>query len=251
IEGGGRCEFDTPLATTATAAGDGWRLEGTKQLVFGGHNAGLLVVGARLEGGELGLFAVAADSAGLSRTNYRLIDGSRAADVRLDGVSVPGDALLLRGQAARDALALAIDKCIIAGCGSALGTMETVMAMTADYLKTRVQYGKPLAQFQALQHRMAEMLVETEQARAMLCRALSLFDDPAQRPAAVSAAKVLISKAARWVTAQGIQLHGGIATTEEYAVGHHYKAMLAFEQRFGDSDWHLARCDTLIDRSPH
>ena len=122
------------------------------------------------------------------------------------------------------------------------------MWMTADYLKTRHQYGKPLAQFQALQHRMSEMLVETEQARSALYRALALWDDPVERPGAVSTAKVLISQGARWVTSQGIQLHGGIGTTEEYAVGHHYKAALTLEQRFGDSDWHLDRCDPMIDR---
>lgn len=245
VEDDGRSEFETPITTTAIANSNGWQLRGEKHRVFYGHNADTLLVSAMLDG-ELALFAVPASSAGVNVRSYALIDGSRAADISLADVQVSDSALLLAGSKAANALLLALDKSILVGCAMALGSMETTMTMTADYLKTREQYGKPLAQFQALQHRMAEMLVETEQARSMLYRALSLFDEADQRRTAVSGAKVLISKAARWVTGQGIQLHGGIGTTEEYAVGHHYKAAMAFELRFGDSDWHLQQCDAML-----
>ena len=246
IEADGRCEFSTNVSTEAKKTATGWQLNGAKERVFYAPQAQQFVVSALLDG-QFSLFLLAADSQHLNINAYRMIDGSHAGDLSLDNVQLDQTALLLTGEAAQATLALALDKAIIADCARALGSMESVMAMTADYLKTRVQYGKPLAQFQALQHRMAEMFVDYEQATAIMYRALSLFDDPAQRRTAVSAAKVLVSKTARWVSSQGIQLHGGIGVTDEYAVGHHYKAMLTLEQRFGDSDWHLNQCEALID----
>jgi alkylation response protein AidB-like acyl-CoA dehydrogenase len=246
IEANGRCEFSTKITTSATKNADGWQLNGRKERVFYAPQAQQLIVSA-LANNEVALFIVDTSNAGLSIEAYAMIDGSHAADITLDNVTIPADALLLSGSHAVDALNLALDKAITADCARALGSMETVMAMTAEYIKTRVQYGKPLAQFQALQHRMSEMLVEYEQANAIMYRSLSLFDDAKQRRSAVSAAKVIVSKAGKWIAGQGIQLHGGIGVTEEYAVGHHYKAMLTLEQRFGTNDWHLRQCETIID----
>lgn len=251
IEGDERCECSTDLnrlATTATKTSNGWTLNGSKQRVFHAPAANQFLVSAQADG-QAALFCVAADATGISQQSYQLIDGSHAGDITFNNVEVSADALLLNGSDLQAALEIAFDKATLADCARALGSMELVMEITADYLKTRVQYGKPLAQFQALQHRMAEMLVEYEQSQSILYRALSLFDDANTRHAGVSAAKVLISKAARWVTGQCIQLHGGIGVTEEYMVGHHYKAMLTFEQRFGDSNWHLDQCDSLIDHN--
>lgn len=243
VERDARCELSTPINTTATASGDAWQLDGHKTRVFFGNHADQLIVSAKLNG-ELALFLVDAGANGINTLGYTMIDGSPAADISFNAVLA--STLLLQGDAAEHALNLAIDTAIMADCARALGSMEAVMTMTADYLKTRVQYGKPLAQFQALQHRMSEMLVEYEQAQSIVYRALSLFNDDAQRPSAVSAAKVLVSKSGRWVTGQGIQLHGGIGVTDEYAIGHYYKALLTLEQRFGDSEIHLDRCDSII-----
>ncbi len=117
------------------------------------------------------------------------------------------------------------------------------MEITAEYIKTRVQYGKPLSKFQALQHRMSEMLVETNQARSMLFSALAAYDigDNDRRSRAVSSAKVIGARAFNFVAAQGIQLHGGIGLTEECAVGQYYKSMIVYEKRLGDVDYHLKR----------
>ncbi len=245
-----RNEYDTEITTRATNTGSGWQLNGQKHRVFHGVAASALLVSARLEGTEdLAFFLVDKQAPGLSISDYELIDGSRGADIELDNVQVPANALLLNHDQAEQVLEETLDMAIIASCALSIGSMEAVMEMTADYLKTRVQYGKPLAQFQALQHRMAEMFVETDQARAILCHAIAATEsgEADRRRIAVSSAKVLISKAHLFVSGQGIQLHGGIGTTEEYAVGHHYKAAVTFDQRFGNSDFHLQRASSDLE----
>lgn len=253
LEGGGRNEYDLTVTTRARPHGDGWRLSGTKHLVRHGAAATHWLVTAQVGGsGGLSLFVVDAHHEGVTAQSYPLIDGSRGADVRFDAVSLGADALLLGPGVTGPALEAALDRTVLALSAAALGSMEVVMATTADYLKTRVQYGKPLAQFQALQHRMSEMFVETDQARAALWRAIAAVaaDTPEEPPRrAVSAAKWLISRAGLFVTEQGIQLHGGIGTTEECVVGHHYRAMLAFDKRLGDADFHLDRSSDLLEET--
>lgn len=267
LEAGERNDYEAQVTNTrAQRDGQGWRISGVKHLVRHGPGASHALVSARLEGRDgFGLFAVPMDAVGVQPSTYRLIDGSRGADLHLVDVALAADALVLDGTQApdgrdeggpglrlREVLAEVLDRSLLASCAAALGSMEAVMALTADYLKTRVQYGQPLARFQALQHRMAEMLVETEQARAALWRAIAAAegDDPVERVRAVSAAKWLIARAGLFVTGQGIQLHGGIGVTEEYAVGHHYKALVAFDKRLGESDFHLLRSSDLFEAIP-
>lgn len=252
VEQEGRCEYDTPVATCAARTADGWKLFGIKHRVFHGASADRLLLTARLDGSsELGLFVIDPTTAGIALHAYELIDGTRAADVRLEAVRVADSALVLRGEHVAEALALACDQAVLALSAAALGSMDAVMRMTADYLKTRVQYGQPLARFQALQHRMAEMFIETDQARSIVYHALASIDsgDSQAVRRAISAAKSLVTRACRFVSGQGIQLHGGIGTTEEYAVGHHYRAMLMYEHRFGDYDFHLERSAGLPARA--
>jgi alkylation response protein AidB-like acyl-CoA dehydrogenase len=241
-EAGGRCEYHTPVATQAVAEGDGWRLTGRKLRVFHGAGADVLLTTARL-GDAVALFAVPRDAAGVTVDDYRLINGAHAADVTLAEVTVGPSALILAPGTVEPVLDEALDRAVLASCAATIGSMEAVMAMTSDYLKERVQFGQPLAKFQALQHRMAEMFIDTERARSAVYRALAAFDmdDAEARRRAVSAAKVLVQQTAHFVTGQGIQLHGGIGMTDEYAVGHHFKASLVFGKRFGDTDVHLAR----------
>lgn len=249
LEPGGRSDYDTPVATRAVRDGDGWRLDGVKHLVIHGAAASHWLVTAALDGQPgFGVFLVPRDSAGVAATAYSLIDGTRAADLRLTGVVLPADALLLDPAQAGSALEEALDRAVAAATAMAIGSMEAVMALTADYLKARVQYGQPLARFQALQHRMSEMFVETDQSRSSLFQALAALEsgDPARRRRAVSGAKWLTARAGHFVASQGIQLHGGIGITEEYAIGHHYKAMVVFDKRFGDADFHLERAGGLI-----
>jgi len=253
LEAGERNEYEAAVATTARRVEGGWQLSGVKHVVRHGHGATHWLVTARVErvSNETGiaLFAVDRTTAGVRVASHRLIDGTRGADLHFDAISLPADALLLAPGPAALALAEALDRAVLALCAAALGSMEAVMAMTADYLKTRVQYGQPLARFQALTHRMAEMFVETEQARAALWRAIAAVEaaELQERARAISAAKWLVARAGLLVTGQGIQLHGGIGVTEEYAVGHHYKALVAFDKRLGDADFHLLRSSTLFN----
>jgi len=239
-----RNEYDTEVRTKARPVAGGWSISGVKHRVFHGGSADHWLVSAEIEGtGDLALFLVDRHPVGAQLESYELIDGSRAADITFDHVVVAESALLLRGEATQDVLEEAFDHAVLAMSAACLGSMEVVMALTADYLKTRIQYGKPLAQFQSLQHRMAEMFVETDQARSMLYSAIRAVEsgDASARRLAVSGTKVIVARAQYFVSGQGIQLHGGIGTTDEYAVGHHYKAAVMYDKRFGDSDFHLDR----------
>lgn len=253
VEKDGRSEYDTPLQTRARKVAGGWQLTGLKHRVAHGDIADHLLVTALLEDqatGEeqRGICVVDRHAAGLTLEKYEMLDGTRAADISFHAVALDSTAVILVGKNADAALTEALDKAVLAMSSAAVGSMDAVMAMTSDYLKTRVQYGQPLAKFQALQHRMAEMFIETDQARSIIYRALLAMEsgDASQRSLAVSAAKSLVARAVRLVSGLGIQLHGGIGTTEEYAVAHHYRAALMYDYRFGESAFHLDRSAGLL-----
>lgn len=242
LEAGARSEHETPLDTRALRQAQGYRLQGLKTLVHHGAAADAWLVSARLDD-ALALFLVERGTPGVELQPYELIDGTRAADLRLD-VELPAEALVLAPQRASAALAEAFDRATVALSAGALGSMEAVLALTTDYVKTRLQFGQPIGKFQAVQHRLAEMLVETEQARSALYAALAAYQgggDAGTRGRAVSGAKSLIARAGHFVAANGIQLHGGVGVTEEFSVGHHYKALLVYDKRFGDAAFHLNR----------
>jgi alkylation response protein AidB-like acyl-CoA dehydrogenase len=253
LEEGDHSEYDAPVASRAERIDDGWTLSGTKTCVFYGASATHFVVSARNNGDDgYGLFLVAADADGIRREGYSLIDGTRAADVHFDNVRVPASALLHEPATAATVLESALDRAVVIFGAGVVGSMEAVLELTSEYLKTREQYGKPLASFQALKHRMSEMLVETEQARSALYSALAAIDsdDGQRRRRAISGAKALIAQSGHFVIGEGIQLHGGIGVTEEYAVGHHFKALIVYDKRFGDSDFHIERCGQIPAEEP-
>jgi alkylation response protein AidB-like acyl-CoA dehydrogenase len=227
----------------ARRRGEDFLQQGWKSCVLDAPRADRLIVSAQLEGeGDLALFLVDADAAGLQMNAYPLIDGTRAADVGLEGVQVPFSCKLAEGAAVGELLQEALDRATLARVAMALGAMESVLQMTAEYMKSRVQFGQPIGRFQALQHRLAEMFVEVQETRSILYCGLAHVDAQAtQRSAMVSAAKFVTANAARIVGAQAIQLHGSIAMTAEYAAGHYYEHLLAFEKIHGDADWHLDR----------
>ncbi|QUN32773.1 acyl-CoA dehydrogenase family protein (plasmid) [Cupriavidus sp. KK10] len=236
-----------PVATRAEPAPGGYRLHGTKTLVLGGCDADAFIVSAVLPGkaGEAALcslFLVPADTQGVRRTPLPLHDGSWAAEVAFDGALVPADALLGEPGTAQAALGHGLTHAITALCAELVGGMEKTIEITAEYLKVRKQFGVPIGSFQALQHRMADMAAELEVARSMLYALLgSIENDSAQALArTVSQAKTLISRAARYVCGQGIQLHGGIGMTEEYTVGHYFKRAVVADVLFGNADLHEA-----------
>ncbi len=236
------------IATRAEPNADGWILNGEKKVVIHGAQAGMLVVSARSSGEQRGrdgvsLFVLPADTAGITVTDYRTLDGQRAADVRFENVQAPRASLLGQADAGGDILDAALDYGASLLCAEALGAMEAIFAATLDYLKTRQQFGAPIGKFQALQHRMADMYIHLEQARSMalLAAVKAGSSDAGERRRAVSAAKYRINQAARYVGQQAVQLHGGMGVTDELPAAHYFKRLATIELTLGDADHHLAR----------
>ncbi len=236
------------VATTATRRGAGWVLQGRKAVVLHAPAADLLLVTARTSGHEdgeegLSVFAVPARSPGVRLVPYPTIDGQRGADVELAGVALPGESLLGEEGRAFPAIAAAFDLGVAALCAEAVGVLQAALDATLEYTRTRKQFGVPIARFQALQHRMADMLMHVEQARSMsfLAALHAASPDVRERRRAVSAAKVTVGQACRFVGQQAVQLHGGMGVTDELAVSHHFKRLLAIELGLGDTEHHLER----------
>ncbi|NKE45893.1 pimeloyl-CoA dehydrogenase small subunit [Roseomonas frigidaquae] len=234
------------VATTATRSADGWVLNGAKGVVMHGDSADRLIVSARTAGGRrdrdgISLFLLDPTAQGVTRRGYATQDGLRAAEVVLENVTVPASALLGPEGAALPLIEQVVDEANAAICAEALGAMEVLRDLTVDYLKQRTQFGQPIGNFQALQHRAADMLVATEQARSMAMYAAMMVQeaDPAARRVALSAAKALVAKNADQLGKDAIQLHGGIAVTEEYKAGHYFKRLTMLAGLFGDVDHHL------------
>lgn len=230
--------WQAPLATVAMASGGGWRLQGRKACVYHAPLARWLLVTARA-GNGIGVFVVDRDAAGVRLDDFRTVDGQRAADIELD-VLVGADARLGEGDASA-ALAEALDRAIAALCADALGALDRILAATVQYSRDRMQFGMPIGRLQALQHRMADMYMQVEQARSMTYLATSacLQADAGERGAAVSAAKVVVGQAARRVGQEAIQLHGGMGMTDELATSHLFKRLLGFELRMGTTAEHM------------
>lgn len=238
----------TPVKTTARAADGGWLLEGEKTVVIGGTVAGKLIVSASTGADSVSLFIVDRDAAGVALSACRTVDGQRAADIRFNGVKLAADALLGPAGAAMPLIEEAVDFATALLCADAVGAMKHANDATLEYLKTRKQFGVPIASFQVLQHRMVEMYIVAEQARSMAILAASKVDaggDPAERQRAVSSAKIKIADAARQVSQESVQLHGGMGMTEELKVSHTFRRLTMIGQRFGDADHHLERYAAL------
>jgi len=230
------------VETQATQSGNSWVLNGHKSLVLGAPSADFLLVSARAKDG-VGLFLVPRQDANLRLKPYRTLDNHRAADVWFNNARVetvlapPGSAML--------AIAAGLDHGLTAVCAEAVGAMDAAIMMTRDYLKMRRQFGTTLNNFQALQHRMADMHMEYELSRSILYQGLAALDGPARNRAhAMSAMKAVVSSAALFVGRQGVQLHGGIGMTEEYAIGHYYRRLFVIANQFGGEDLHLERMAT-------
>jgi alkylation response protein AidB-like acyl-CoA dehydrogenase len=232
------------LATVAAAEpGNGFRLDGRKTLVLGGAEADRLIVAARLGAGtKPALFLVDAAAPGVSRRGYRTIDELAAADISFDAVRLPADALLAGPEAAPAILEQALDEAIVLLCADALGCMDRAIELTAEYLRIRKQFGQALAGFQALQHGVANLFIEANDARSMVYRALAACADHApERARAVSACKIKVMEAGRLIAGQAVHFHGGIGLTVEYPVGEHLRRILVAEQLFGNPQHHFER----------
>jgi pimeloyl-CoA dehydrogenase small subunit len=232
----------------ARRSGDGWTLDGDKRMVVHGTQADTLVVSARTSGGEtdaagITLFLVPRTAAGVSVKDARTLDNLRAAEIRFTGVRVEADALLGREGEGFSLIEEVVDYATALLCAEAVGAIRYANDATLEYLKTRRQFGVPIGSFQALQHRMVEMMISYEQARSMAYLACVKIDsaDAAERRRVISAAKIKIADACRHVSQESVQLHGGMGMTEELKVSHTFRRLTILAQTFGDAEHHLER----------
>ena len=221
-------------------------ISGAKHVAIGGDTADMILVTARVSDTEIGVFLV--DAKTVERRSYRTQDGSGAADIRLDNLRVPGDALLGGGL---PLVRRVTDMAIAALCAEAVGVMSAMLELTLDYLRTRRQFGVPIGTFQTLQHKAVDMYVAVEQARSLMLHATMMCEarDEGERAKAVHAAKAEIGRCGRMVGETAVQLHGGVGITEEYRIGHYFKRMTMIGMMFGDTDHHLralARLDGIF-----
>lgn len=237
----------TRVETTLTAKEAELVLNGRKAVVTNAEAADHLIVSARETGAAddaegISLMLVPTDATGVSIAGYPMFGGGRAAEVTLDNVILKVSARLGTAGAGWEPLSNAFAAANVALAAEALGAMETATALTREYLITRKQFGRPIGTFQALQHRMADLLIELEQARsAVIGAAGHLASAPLQRDRQISAARNLIGRTGRLVAEEAIQMHGGIAMTQEYELAHIAKRIVMTDHRLGDTDYHLER----------
>jgi alkylation response protein AidB-like acyl-CoA dehydrogenase len=251
FESGARFESQW-VTTRAQPSGEGYRLDGHKGVVMHAGAADTLLVSARTAG-EAGdaqgvsLFLVPRVTPGVVLDVYPTVDGQRAADVYLNGVELPAGSRLGAAGGALAGVEAALDIGLAALCADAVGVMQAMLDATVDYVRVRQQFGQPIGRFQALQHRIADMLIHVEQARSMsyLAALRCTAADIGERRKALSAAKAVIGQAARFVGQQSVQLHGGMGMTEELKISHWFKRLTAAQIMFGDSDAHLQRYAAL------
>ena len=227
------------VSTTAKKSGSGYVIDGEKIAVLHAPLAGQIVVSAGRS-----LFLVDASSPGISMKALRTFDEMPAADISFHNVTVGADALVGTEGAALPLVEEVVDFATALVCAEAVGAMKFANDTTLEYLKTRKQFGVPIGSFQALQHRMVDMVIACEQARSMASLACAKVDterDANERKRVVSAAKIRIADACRQVSQESVQLHGGMGMSEELKVSHTFRRLTAIAQQFGDADHHLAR----------
>jgi alkylation response protein AidB-like acyl-CoA dehydrogenase len=241
------------VSTSATADGDSIVLEGEKVAVLNAPNADKFLVVAR-ESGEvadkqgLSLFLVDSKAEGVSVQAFANIDGKKSGNLKLDKVQLSSADRIGEAGQLYDSLQAVVDLATVGVSAEAVGAMEALLQKTVEYAKTRKQFGVPIATFQALQHRMADMFIECQLARSIVMMAAMKLDSEAEeteKQQAVSAAKSRIARAIARVGQEAIQIHGGIGTTEELDVGHLFKRVTAIDVMFGNGDYHTERFVSL------
>ncbi|KDB52694.1 isovaleryl-CoA dehydrogenase [Sphaerotilus natans subsp. natans DSM 6575] len=236
------------ITTTATRHAGGWWLQGVKNVVPLGDSADLLLVSARTAGQTLdaegiSLFLVPGTAAGLDKCGHGRIDGGRAAQLSFNAVQLGAEALLGTEGQGLAVLEHLSGYALLALASESLGAMDVAKDQTLEYLRTRKQFGVPIGSFQALQHRMADLLLEVEQARSAVINAAAAVDEPEglAREKALSAAKFTVGRIGTLVAEESIQMHGGIGMTWELPLSHYAKRLVMIDHQFGDEDHHLAR----------
>ncbi len=249
-EPGSRYELSN-VNTTAGKGQAGYSISGVKTVVLNGDVADKLIVTARTSGAGsdcngISLFLVDRGAEGLSVNGYDTVDGFRAAEIQLDSVHVPFSSLLGQEGEGLNSLRFGVDRATLAICAEAVGAMDVAFKKTVEYTKIRKQFGVSISTFQALQHRMVDMFVELEQAKSIVLMAAMKSDASGGVDSrAISAAKSRVGKAARKISQEAVQLHGGIGVTEASEISHFFKRLTTIQYMFGSTDWHTQRFANL------
>jgi alkylation response protein AidB-like acyl-CoA dehydrogenase len=245
-EAGGRYNL-AHVECRAEPQGAGWKLSGHKSVVLDGASAQYFLVTARTAGkvGDrdgISLFLVPRGASGVTLRPYPTQSGGRAADLELQNVALDADALIGAAGRGLPLVERAVDHACAALCAEAVGIMTALNQATLEYLKTRKQFGVAIGTFQALKHKMADMLIAAEQSRSMAIIAAVNADSPdaAQRRRAIAAAKAYIGQAGRLVGQQAVQMHGGMGVVDDLIVSHYFKRLTMIDLTFGDVDYQLA-----------
>lgn len=239
----GAVHHTAAVASRALAVGPGYVLRGEKSCVLDAPTADKLIVSARVEGDEdegIGLFLVDANAPGLECRHFTRLDGGRASHLRLTGVAVPAGERIGATADGQGIIADLTRFAIAALCAEALGAMQALHDQTLEYLKMRQQFGRPIGQFQALQHRQVDMLMALEQARSLVMAAcMALAEEAPDAERLLSMAKVTVGRAGRCVAQGAVQLHGGVGMTAELRIGAYFKRLAVIDTLFGSADQHL------------
>jgi len=233
------------VATTATLNADRYCLNGAKTMVMNAPAADYLIVSARTSGdinsaSGISLFLIDKQTAGVSLAGFKTYDGRGAATLTLDQVELPVSALLGELDKGAELLQQAQDKAAFAVSAEAVGAMTTLLNATVEYTKQRTQFGQPIANFQALRHRMADMYIQMELCRSLMWACAWKMDNQSHDVEHVLAAlKAKVDSTARFVAQSAIQLHGGIGVTDELSIGHYFKRVAAISSQFGGRNAHL------------
>jgi len=237
--------------TKAVKGTDGWTLSGKKIVVWDAASADRLIVLARSSGADtdekgLGLFVVDASGAGVARHDYRTVDNRRASDIQFD--HAPVRAVLGDAAGAWPAVQTVVDQAIAFMASEAVGAMAALHETTLTYAKTRKQFGRAIGEFQVIQHRLVDMMMQVESARSLaLLASLKAASEPKERAKAAAAAKVQLGRSGRFVGQQAVQVHGGMGMTDELNVGHYMKRLMMLDTTFGNADHHQRRFAALSD----
>jgi len=230
-----RCAF------TLSGSGSSLRLRGSKRFVASAAGADGYIVSC-LHSGRFALVHVPALAAGIGLHAHRQMDGSVCADLSFADVEIATGDILAEGESARDLIGAVVDEATLAACATLNAVADRALAIALDYMGKRVQFGKLIGSFQALQHRAVDLAVRCTLARAAMRRALEEHAAGSTRAASdLSAAKAICSRTATLVTRSAIQLHGGIGYTDECDIGLYLKSALRFAAYLGTAQAHGAR----------
>lgn len=239
------------VATVAKENGDKAIINGKKSFVLNGKEADIIIVPARTSGSQteaegISLFVVESDLPGISKNNYKTVDGHSASEITFKNVEISKDNLLGEIGKGYQTLESTIDDATLAVCAEATGIMKSLHDKTVEYSKNRVQFGLPIGGFQALQHRMVDTLMACEETESILLWALTANqDDSSSLKKAISGLKYQIGTAGKHVGQEAVQIHGGMGISWELDIAHFFKRLSSIEILFGNADFHMKRFLTL------